>query len=109
MLGEEGKEEKAEVSKSNKSSNAEQFLPVQSGSVELIFNPETGLCLVALAVGRRVQSSDQAPPDRSVCPDGASKSSSAGLLEDASQQRHGRLPELDLQPDTHFHSGERNR
>lgn len=62
MLGEEGKEEKAEVSKSNKSSNAEQFLPVQSGSVELIFNPETGLCLVALAVGRRVQSSDQAPP-----------------------------------------------
>lgn len=50
MLGEERKEGNAGVSNSNKSSNAEQFLPVPSWSVDPI--PElTGLCLVALAVG----------------------------------------------------------
>lgn len=53
MLGEERKEEKAEVSNSNKSSNAEQFLPVLSCSVDPISNPKTRLCLVALAVERR--------------------------------------------------------
>ncbi len=62
MLGEERKEEKAEVSNSNKSSNAEQFLPVMSWSVDPISNTKTGLCLVALAVGRRVQSSDHPLP-----------------------------------------------
>lgn len=96
MLGEERKEEKAEVSNSNKSSNAEQFLPALSWSVDPISNPNTGLCLVALAVGRRVQSSDHplpssplSHPEGAVCPGGASESSSAGLLEDTSQQHHG--------------------
>lgn len=65
MLGEERKEEKAEVSNSNKSSNAEQFLPVLSWSVDPISNPKTGLCLVALAVGRRVQASDHPLPSSS--------------------------------------------
>lgn len=62
MLGEEREEENAEVSNSNKSSNAEQRLPVLSWSVDPISNPKTGLCLVALAVGRQVQSSDYPTP-----------------------------------------------
>lgn len=62
MLGEERQEEKAEVSNSNKSSNAERFLPVLSRSVDPISDTKTGLCLVALAVGRRVQSSDHPLP-----------------------------------------------
>lgn len=61
MLGEEREEENAEVSNSNKSSNAEQRLPVLSWSVDPISNPKTGLCLVALAVGRQAQSSDYPP------------------------------------------------
>jgi len=69
VLGEERKEEKAEVSNSNKSSNAEQFLPVLPWSADLIFNPESGLCLVALAVGRKPQ--PPPPPDGSACPGGA--------------------------------------
>lgn len=60
--GEERKEETAEVSNSNKSSNAEQFFPVLSWSVDPISNPKKGLCLVALAVGRWVQSSDHPLP-----------------------------------------------
>lgn len=62
MLGEDRKEEKAVVSNSNKSSNAEQLLSVVSCSVDPISNPKTGLSLVALAVGRRVQSSDHPLP-----------------------------------------------
>lgn len=55
------KEEKAEVSNGNKSSNAEQFLPSLSWSVDPISNPKKRLCLVALTVGRRVQSSIPLP------------------------------------------------
>lgn len=66
--GEERKEGKAEVSNSNKSSNAEQFFPVLYWSADPISNPKKRLCLVALAVGRRVQSSDHtllcSPPQR---------------------------------------------
>lgn len=96
-MGEERKEENAEVSNSNKSSNAEQFLPVLSSSVDPISNPKTGLCLVALAVGRPVQSKDHLLP---LPPSPSPKvqfvqavpppvSSSAGLLEDTSQQHRG--------------------
>ncbi|KAK5850950.1 hypothetical protein PBY51_001782 [Eleginops maclovinus] len=62
MLGEEREEEKAEVSNSNKSSKAGLFLPVLSCSVDPISDSKTGLCLVALAVGRRVQPSDHPLP-----------------------------------------------
>lgn len=65
MSGTERKEEKkkvAEVSNGNKSSKAEQFLPALSWSVDPISNLKKGLCLVALAVGRRAQSSGHSPP-----------------------------------------------
>lgn len=93
MLQEERKEETAGVSNSNKSLNAERFHPVLSWSVDPISSLETGLCLVALAVGKRVQCSDypphSSPREGAVCPGGAAVSSSAGLLDDTSQQHHG--------------------
>lgn len=74
MLGAERKGgEKAEVSNSNKSSNAEQFLPALSRSADPISNLKTGLCLVTLAVGRRVQPTEHLlcfppAPKGAVCP-----------------------------------------
>lgn len=70
MLGRE--EENAGVSNSNKSLNAEQFLPLLPWSVDLITNLKTGLCSVASAAGKLVQSSDYPlhffPHDGVVCP-----------------------------------------
>lgn len=113
MLREGRKEENAGVSNSNKSSNAERFLPVLSWSVDSILSLKTGLCLVALAVGRRVQCGDyplhSSPREGAVCPGGASVSTSAGLLEDTSQQHRGLWPQLDLRPATHIHRAEGNQ
>lgn len=58
MLGEERKVKKAEVSNSNKSSNAEQILQTLSWSVDPISTPKTGLGLLALAVEMQDLSND---------------------------------------------------
>lgn len=101
MFGKERKEENAGVSNSNTFSNAEQFLLVLSWSVNLISNHKDRTLLSSFSSGGGefspviIHSTTSPTPKGAVCPGVASVSSSAGLLEDTSQQHRGLWPQLD--------------